>query len=153
MRQPLAPFQQLILNSKYMSSEGLLQLERLEGSLRKDIDEARGLIEIAGKELHSRADKIDARIEKLEAKVDKNDEKAMEKISARVSYKQFYIIIGFLVSLFIGMAGLLFVEVKELREVATDTRQSQIVDATNITNMKENLSDIKTILGNAEISK
>lgn len=128
-------------------------LEKLEEKLRRDIDEARGMIEIAGKELHSRMDKYDTKFEKLESKVDKNDEKAMEKIAARVSYKQFYIIVSFLVSLFIGIAGLLFVEIKELREVATDTRQSQIVDATNISNMKENLSDIKSILGSAEITK
>jgi hypothetical protein len=112
-----------------MSSEGLLQLEI---KLQKAIDDV--------------ALNCTKQIKEL-------DEKIVEKLSSKVSWKLFTLMVGFLVSLFIGISTLLYVEVKETRQVATDTREGQVVDAANISNIKEGLSDIKRILGSAEITK
>lgn len=109
----------------------------------------RFIVDSIGKELHARVDKLDA-------KVDTNDEKLREKLLGKVGWKQFYVMVSFLVALFIGISGILYSGQKETVTTmyALFERQDNKIDKVRDTvgTTQQDVSLMKGLLKNAEIS-
>lgn len=136
-----------------MSVEALQKIEEwlkeTEKKLDKDVNDMRFIIDSVGKELHSRMDKIDDRITK-------NEEKVIEKLAGKVGWKQFYIMVGFLVSLFVGISTLLYTAQKEIVTTMYTLfqRQDDKIDRVRDTvgSTQQDVSVMKGWLKNADIS-
>lgn len=103
--------------------------------VEKQLSDINFTINTMGKEMYRKVDKIE------------------EKLNSKVSYKNFYLIIGFLVTLSLGISGIIYTKVEKISEDTTQIYGAQTANSTNVINLKEDVKFIKELLGTAVISK